>query len=44
MDGDRIAGLCAVFLSDLVKAAGLDLKIGIVQTAYANGGSTSYLG
>ena len=35
--------LCACFLDDKIKAAGIDLEIGIVQTAYANGGSTAYL-
>jgi len=43
LDGDKIAGLAAVFFQDLVKSAGIDLKIGIVQTAYANGNSTNYL-
>ena len=43
LDGDKIAGLCARFLGGLAKAAGLTLKIGIVQTAYANGSSTQYL-
>ncbi|CCL99031.1 uncharacterized protein FIBRA_01040 [Fibroporia radiculosa] len=45
LDGDKIAALVAAFIVDLTKAAGLDdqIKVGIVQTAYANGGSTKYL-
>lgn len=45
LDGDKIATLVAAFIVDLVKAAGLDevIRVGIVQTAYANGGSTKYL-
>jgi phosphoacetylglucosamine mutase len=45
LDGDKIAALTAAFIVDLVKAAGLEnsIRVGIVQTAYANGGSTKYL-
>ncbi|PHH87986.1 hypothetical protein CDD83_8148 [Cordyceps sp. RAO-2017] len=45
LDGDRISSLSASFIGDLVRAAGLedDLRIGVVQTAYANGASTSYI-
>lgn len=45
LDGDKIATLAAGFIGDLVKQAGLAdrLKIGVVQTAYANGSSTQYL-
>ncbi|EIN13797.1 phosphoacetylglucosamine mutase [Punctularia strigosozonata HHB-11173 SS5] len=45
LDGDKIAALVAAFIGELVKAAGLDedIKVGIVQTAYANGASTKYL-
>lgn len=43
LDGDKIAGLAAMFLMELVKQAGLELEVGVVQTAYANGSSTSYL-
>lgn len=43
LDGDKIASLSAMFVMDLVKAAGVELKVGVVQTAYANGNSTSYL-
>ncbi|KAF8248271.1 Phosphoacetylglucosamine mutase [Wilcoxina mikolae CBS 423.85] len=44
LDGDKIATLAASFIGDLVKSAGItSLKIGVVQTAYANGSSTSYI-
>ena len=45
LDGDKIATLAAGFIGDLVRQAGLAerLKIGVVQTAYANGSSTTYL-
>ena len=45
LDGDKIAALVAAFIVDLVKLAGLssDVKVGVVQTAYANGASTKYL-
>jgi len=45
LDGDKIAALVAAFIVELVKTAGLEseIKVGIVQTAYANGGSTKYL-
>ena len=45
LDGDRIATLAAVFLGDLARNAGLTekLKVGVVQTAYANGASTAYI-
>jgi phosphoacetylglucosamine mutase len=45
LDGDKIASLVATFIVDLAKAAGLQgqIKVGIVQTAYANGSSTKYL-
>lgn len=45
LDGDRIATLAALFIADLTRNAGLveKLKIGVVQTAYANGASTSYI-
>ncbi|RMZ77892.1 hypothetical protein DV738_g4166, partial [Chaetothyriales sp. CBS 135597] len=43
LDGDRIATLSAIFLADLLQEANLSdkLKLGIVQTAYANGASTN---
>jgi phosphoacetylglucosamine mutase len=45
LDGDKIATLAASFISDLAREAGLaeELKIGVVQTAYANGASTKYV-
>ena len=45
LDGDRISSLAASFISDLVRDADLvgDLRIGVVQTAYANGASTAYI-
>lgn len=43
LDGDRIATLVADYLMDLVKKCGVALKLGIVQTAYANGASTDYI-
>ena len=45
LDGDRIATLAAAFLADLGRQSGLSehLRIGIVQTAYANGSSTDYV-
>ncbi|KZF19710.1 Phosphoacetylglucosamine mutase [Xylona heveae TC161] len=45
LDGDRIATLAASFIGDLAKQAGLgdELRIGVVQTAYANGSSTQYI-
>ena len=45
LDGDEIAALVAAFIVELTKAAGLEgkIQVGIVQTAYANGGSTKYL-
>ncbi|OZJ04055.1 hypothetical protein BZG36_03563 [Bifiguratus adelaidae] len=45
LDGDKIASLAAMFIIDVVKAAELadQIKVGVVQTAYANGSSTHYL-
>ncbi|KAG0649672.1 N-acetylglucosamine-phosphate mutase [Hyphodiscus hymeniophilus] len=45
LDGDKIATLAASFIGDLAREAGLaqELKIGVVQTAYANGASTKYV-
>ena len=45
LDGDRIATLAALFISDLARLAGMTekLKVGVVQTAYANGASTEYI-
>lgn len=43
LDGDRIATLIADYLMNLVRGCGVSLKLGIVQTAYANGASTDYI-
>lgn len=43
MDGDRIATLVAGFIRELLQQTGIDLKMGLVQTAYANGASTDYI-
>ncbi|KAL0576361.1 hypothetical protein V5O48_005620 [Marasmius crinis-equi] len=44
LDGDKIAALVAAFIGELVKLANLeDVKVGVIQTAYANGASTKYL-
>ncbi|XP_078587525.1 phosphoacetylglucosamine mutase-like isoform X2 [Branchiostoma floridae x Branchiostoma japonicum] len=43
LDGDKISTLIAGYLGELVSASGLQLNIGVVQTAYANGSSTRYL-
>lgn len=43
LDGDRIATLIAGYLMDLVGKCGVDVTIGLVQTAYANGASTDYI-
>ncbi|KAI9796202.1 MAG: Phosphoacetylglucosamine Mutase [Piccolia ochrophora] len=45
LDGDKIATLAASFIGDLARTAGLaeKLKVGVVQTAYANGSSTDYI-
>lgn len=45
LDGDKIAVLAALFIEDLVKRANLSdkIKVGVVQTAYANGSSTKFI-
>ncbi|XP_028296072.1 phosphoacetylglucosamine mutase [Gouania willdenowi] len=43
LDGDKMATLISTFLKELLTQVGLDLKIAVVQTAYANGSSTHYL-
>ncbi|KAG6336094.1 hypothetical protein ID866_2991 [Astraeus odoratus] len=45
LDGDKITTLVASFIVDLVRIIGLEekLRVGVVQTAYANGSSTKYL-
>ena len=47
LDGDKIAVMVAMYFGDLVNKTGLEgdekLKVGVVQTAYANGNATKYL-
>ncbi|XP_034181303.1 phosphoglucomutase 3-like protein nst [Osmia lignaria lignaria] len=43
MDGDRIATLIAQYLKELLQESNLSFQLGLVQTAYANGGSTNYI-
>ncbi|XP_050708023.1 phosphoacetylglucosamine mutase-like [Eriocheir sinensis] len=43
LDGDKIATLVAGYLKELLQKSGLALKLGLVQTAYANGASTAYI-
>nr|XP_023018813.1 phosphoacetylglucosamine mutase [Leptinotarsa decemlineata] len=43
MDGDRIATLAASYLKEILLDIGIDLNLGLVQTAYANGASTEYI-
>ncbi|XP_060528456.1 phosphoacetylglucosamine mutase [Cylas formicarius] len=43
LDGDRIATLIAAYLKEILLKTGIDLNLGLVQTAYANGASTEYI-
>ncbi|XP_078236666.1 phosphoacetylglucosamine mutase isoform X1 [Pogona vitticeps] len=43
LDGDKIATLISTFLKELLDKAGQTLTFAVIQTAYANGSSTSYL-
>ncbi|KAK6186351.1 hypothetical protein SNE40_008402 [Patella caerulea] len=43
LDGDKIATLVAGYLQELVARSGINLNLGLVQTAYANGSSTEYI-
>ncbi|KAK8849470.1 hypothetical protein IAR55_004803 [Kwoniella newhampshirensis] len=47
LDGDKVAVMVAMFFGDLIAKAKLEgdskVKVGVVQTAYANGSSTKYL-
>jgi len=45
LDGDRFSVLFALFISKKLNEANLfdQVKIGVVQTAYANGNSTDYI-
>ncbi|OAD57515.1 Phosphoacetylglucosamine mutase [Eufriesea mexicana] len=43
LDGDRVAALIAEYFKELLQESRLSFQLGLVQTAYANGGSTDYL-
>lgn len=43
LDGDKIATVIALFFEKLFKHLNLKLNIGLIQTAYANGSSTTYV-
>ena len=43
LDGDKIAILLAKYLKELINKSKLNVKLGLVQTAYANGASTDYI-
>lgn len=43
MDGDRMATLIASYFKEILEKTELDLNLGLVQTAYANGASTEYI-
>ncbi|KAF7269692.1 phosphoglucomutase 3-like protein nst [Rhynchophorus ferrugineus] len=43
LDGDRIATLIAGYLKEVLEKTSIDLNLGLVQTAYANGASTDYI-
>ncbi|XP_076670197.1 phosphoglucomutase 3-like protein nst isoform X1 [Andrena cerasifolii] len=43
LDGDRIATLIAGYFKELLQESRLTFQLGLVQTAYANGGSTNYI-
>lgn len=43
LDGDKIATLVAGYLKNLLNETGIQLNLGLVQTAYANGSSTNYI-
>ncbi|XP_053316057.1 phosphoacetylglucosamine mutase [Spea bombifrons] len=43
LDGDKIATLISTFIKELLVQIDLNLKMAVVQTAYANGSSTRYL-
>ncbi|XP_072027249.1 phosphoacetylglucosamine mutase-like [Amphiura filiformis] len=42
LDGDKIATLIAGYIQELLTEAGIQLTLGLIQTAYANGSSTHY--
>ena len=43
LDGDRMATLMALYFQQEKRRRSLQLSIGVVQTAYANGASTEYI-
>ncbi|XP_068137657.1 phosphoacetylglucosamine mutase [Hyperolius riggenbachi] len=43
LDGDKIATLISTFIKELLSKMNLNVKMAVVQTAYANGSSTRYL-
>ena len=43
LDGDKLAALLSKQISTWLKEANLKPKLGVVQTAYANGASTNFL-
>ncbi|KAG1655668.1 hypothetical protein FOA52_011796 [Chlamydomonas sp. UWO 241] len=47
LDGDRMASLAAAYIRDLLDrlppSLSAGMAVGVVQTAYANGGSTAYI-
>ncbi|CAI8033192.1 Phosphoacetylglucosamine mutase [Geodia barretti] len=43
LDGDKIASLAALFIHEQLQKLPFSLSLGVVQTAYANGGSTAFL-
>uniref|UniRef100_T1IIS7 phosphoacetylglucosamine mutase n=1 Tax=Strigamia maritima TaxID=126957 RepID=T1IIS7_STRMM len=43
LDGDKIAALICGYLQELLSRCKLDVDLGVVQTAYANGNATEYI-
>jgi phosphoacetylglucosamine mutase len=43
LDGDKIAVLFTLYIKEKLEILGINLSMGVVQTAYANGASTNYL-
>ncbi|CAK8682936.1 unnamed protein product [Clavelina lepadiformis] len=43
LDGDKIASLITLYIKELLDESKVDVKLGMVQTAYANGNSTRYV-
>jgi len=43
LDGDKIGALFASYIKEMLNKSELDLRLGVVQTAYSNGNSTKYL-